>query len=49
MSIFSSTTQNISLEEYLTLLEQMKQIALLDMDSFRKKKIVQGLSVRFLF
>ena len=38
MSIFSSMTQNISLEEYLTLLEQMKQIALLDMDSFPEKE-----------
>ena len=34
MSILSSMTQNISVKEYLTLLERMKQMALCDMDTF---------------
>lgn len=49
MSIFSSMTQNISLEEYLTLLEQMKQIALLDMDSFPEKENRSGVECAFSF
>ena len=49
MPILSSMTQNISVEEYLTLLEQMKQMALCDMDTFRKKKNVQGMSTYFHF
>lgn len=42
MSIFSSMTQNISLEEYLTLLEQMKQAAFCDMDTFPEKENRSG-------
>ena len=49
MSRFSSMTQNISLEEYLTLLEQMKQIALLDMDSFPEKENRSGVECAFSF
>lgn len=42
MSIFSSMTQNISLEEYLRLLEQMKQAAFCDMDTFPEKEERSG-------
>lgn len=38
MSIFSGMTQNISLEEYLTLLERMKQAAFCDMNNFLEKE-----------
>ena len=34
MPILSSMTQNISVKEYLMLLERMKQMALCDMDTF---------------
>lgn len=56
MSTFSRMTQNISLEEYLTLLEQMKQAAFCDMDNFPKKEERSGdehifsfLGVRFRY
>ena len=42
MSIFSNMTQNISLEEYLRLLEQMKQAAFCDMDTFPEKEECSG-------
>lgn len=41
MSVFKKI-QNITLEEYLTLLEQMKQAALSDMDSFPEKEKYMG-------
>ena len=37
MSVFKKL-HNITLEEYLTLLEQMKQAALCDMDLFSEKE-----------
>ena len=56
MLTFSRMTQNISLEEYLTLLEQMKQAAFCDMDNFPKKEERSGdehifsfLGVRFRY
>ena len=56
MSIFSNMTQNISLEEYLALLERMKQAALCDMDTFPEKENRSGdervfsfLGVRFRY
>ena len=42
MSILSIMTQNISLEEYLALLERMKQAALCDMDTFPEKENRSG-------
>lgn len=42
VSVFSNGARNLTLEEYLTLLEQMKQIALLDMDSFPEKENRSG-------
>ena len=42
MSIFSGMTQNILLEEYLRLLEQMKQAAFCDMDTFSEKEERSG-------
>ena len=39
MSVFKKM-QNITLEEYLTLLEQMKQAALSDMDLFPEKETI---------
>lgn len=41
MSVFKKI-QNITLEEYLTLLEQMKQAALSDIDSFPEKEKYMG-------
>ena len=41
MSVFKKI-QNITLEEYLTLLERMKQAALSDMDSFPEKEKYMG-------
>ena len=56
MSILSIMTQNISLEEYLALLERMKQAALCDMDTFPEKENRSGdervfsfLGVRFRY
>ena len=41
MSVFKKL-HNITLEEYLTLLEQMKQAALCDMDLFSEKEKYTG-------
>ena len=41
MSVFKKM-QNITLEKYLTLLEQMKQVALSDMDLFPEKEKYTG-------
>ena len=56
MPILSSMTQNISVEEYLALLERMKQMALCDMDTFPEKEERSGdehifsfLGVRFRY
>ena len=42
MSTFLGMTQNISLEDYLTFLERMKQAAFCDMDTFPEKEERSG-------
>ena len=56
MSTFLGMTQNISLEDYLTFLERMKQAAFCDMDTFPEKEERSGdehifsfLGVRFRY
>ena len=48
MLIFSGRAHNITLEEYLALLEQMKQAALIDMDTFPEKENCSGDNERVL-